>query len=608
MAFLQHHALPKPDLGAAALPHDMGVGFRLLVAADAGGRKFVQDLLPEGIALFAQDPGGGDEIFRQTADGRQLEAGVRPPGVHGRAPVFGGNAYGQFQSPVLLADEHFLKDPHDALHEVEDDLAQILFIAEIVAVVVHHLDHPRGAGVVDAPGPEAPHAGAPVVHGVREHDPVVDADEILGVPPEFRQPVGQHLEDGFQVLRTVGAEGGPVAHFDIDVEVVIPGPGREAVVFEPGPLKSGGPAGRIGHGPELVEPVEVELLQVGVVEARFGDAPPVIAPPARVLFFEGFPVEGGGADEFPFQRFHVGVPGEAEGKFVPPAGTEQPETLVRRQGVDEALPVRPGDALGGGDGDAFEGPPAQSPGVFYFKGSRVPPADEFALPLHVEPEFEFFFLSAGPGAEDREQPVRDAEFEAAEGPSGLEAEHRPPHGDQGGPPGLAGDILGVRPEHFLYGIDVVPQQSGVDIRKILLRRPLHAAPVVPQRGTAEGDVERSFPAPHQDAQITVAEDRPGLDPGQRELPCNDVSPHDVSAFRKWKTLERSEFSGRPITYTRLSENSSFPGIPPRFSTFFGKKRFFLVFPLAFAPRNDYIMVEREGNGFSSHNQQKEKKR
>ena len=532
MAFLKHHAPPEADLGTALLPHDAGVGFGRSLAADAGGGEFFQHLLPERITLFAQSPGGGDEIFRQTADRRQLEAGVRAPGVHGRAPVLGRNAHGEFQRAVLLADEHRLKDPHDALHEIENDFAQIFFVAVIVAVVVHHLDHPRGAGVVDAPGPEAPHAGAPVVHGVGEHDPVVDADEVLRVPPEFRQPVGQHLEYRLQVLRPVGAERGPVAHFDVDVEVVIPGPGRKAVVLEPGALKPRGPAGRVGHGPELVEAVKVQLLQIGIVDARFGDALPIGVPPARVLLFESFPIEGGGCEKFLFQDFHIPVPGEAEGKFVPLAGAEKTEALVRRQNVHEPFPVGPGDPFRRGNGDACQRPSAQTPGVLYFEGVHFTPADEFPLPLHVEPEFKFFLLPAGPGAEDHEQTVVDPQFETVEGIPGLEAEDRPSHGDEGGPPGLAGNVLGVRPEHLLYGVRVVTQQSGSDVPEILPGRPLHAAPVVPQRGAAEGNVEHVFPSPYQNTQITVAEDRPGLDPGQRKFPCNNVLPHDLPAFRK----------------------------------------------------------------------------
>ena len=67
----------------------------------------------------------------------------------------------------------------------------------------------------------------------------------------------------------------------------------------------------------------------------------------------------------------------------------------------------------------------------------------------------------------------------------------------------------------------------MDIFQVLFFTPLHAAPVVPEGGASERDVDHVAAAPHHNAQIAVAEDGAGLYPGEGEISFYDVIGHNL---------------------------------------------------------------------------------
>ena len=114
--------------------------------------------------------------------------------------------------------------------------------------------------MIDRAGPERPHADTAVVDGVRHHVTIFDADETAGNLAHGVAPRPDHLEEGAAVLRQSGPERGPVAHLNVDVEVIIARPRRQAVILDPGALQAGGNPVRRGHRLKLEDARAEELL------------------------------------------------------------------------------------------------------------------------------------------------------------------------------------------------------------------------------------------------------------------------------------------------------------------------------------------------------------
>ena len=146
--------------------------------------------------------------------------------------------------------------------------------------------------------PETAHAGAAVVHRVRQHQSIVDADKDARVLAQLRRPGGDHLEQGLEVWQEVGPIGGPVAHLHVDVEMIVARPGRHRVTLDQRALQPGRHAA-VGAGQpcEFVHAIAIEEIEPLVGQLEAGHARPVARPPGGDVVAKGLrPLPSRGVD------------------------------------------------------------------------------------------------------------------------------------------------------------------------------------------------------------------------------------------------------------------------------------------------------------------------
>ena len=177
--------------------------------------------------------------------------------------VLGRPALGRDQPAIGQLLEVVLPEGADLLDQRIGDLAQVGGIAGEGPVLVEVLGVP-GAGR-DVPFPAV--AAEDVLAGARGPAARGRPERRPGRPPAGFE-LGDHVVDQRQLaLREVGGLGRPVVHLQVDVVVVVAGPGRPVAVI-PQPLQVGGQAA----GARAARQQVASVLEHGQPRAR--DRPP----------------------------------------------------------------------------------------------------------------------------------------------------------------------------------------------------------------------------------------------------------------------------------------------------------------------------------------------
>ena len=224
--------------------------------------------------------------------------------------------------------QHCLIDAHHAAHEIETETFEELNIAGAADIFEHHHRHPAGGGVIHRAGPETAHADAAVIHGVRDHIAVVNANEAFGVAAHLLFPAFEHLPERLEVVEKSGATGGPVAHLDIDVEVEIGTPGRKFFIFDPRSLQPCGETVGGSHALELEETGIVTGVNLRHAGMELGNLHPEVIPETAVFLLKRAPVSGSGGNN---------VAGETEEGCARAFRITDPECGIFRHGLAETV-------------------------------------------------------------------------------------------------------------------------------------------------------------------------------------------------------------------------------------------------------------------------------
>ncbi len=378
--------------------------------------------------------------------------------------------------------------------------------------------------MVDRPAPEAAHVGAAVVHRVRQHQPVVDADEVARVPAQLVPPAPDQLEEGAQVGQPVAAVGRPVAHLDVDVEVVVARPRRHLIFLDPRPLQGRRDPARRGESGELVHAVVVEERERRVGQREPRHVRPVGRPPAPAVRPQHRRAAPGRRVEQPRRRgdrrrvvvavddrdpeVRAGPPvAEAERRIGGPALDPPGQPLAveragrvepdRRQVLADVLPG--GDAPDGGGRDSGGQVQVEDRGVH-----REVERDLVGRAVVAGEPDDRLAGSQAQRADRQAQPRREDEFEPAERQAAR-------------PPRLAGRRFAPPEQPPQPGL-VPPREEIADRGVGHPLGPGQPAPVVPEVGAVEGEPQDVALAPDHGPEGAVALKHAGVRAREREVP------------------------------------------------------------------------------------------